>query len=179
MIYDFKVKNYKNETVSLDKYRDKVVMVVNSATKCGLTPQYEQLQAMYLKYQDQGFEILDFPCNQFLKQSPLEDDKIDEFCTMNYQTTFDRFKKIDVNGKDAIPLYVWLKEQQKESVNDDESLKFEKLVKKFTFGNKPNDIKWNFTKFLIDRNGNVVTRFSPSYSLENVEIEVEKLLNSK
>lgn len=178
-LYDFKVKDNKNETVSLDKYQDKVVMIVNSATKCGLTPQYEQLQALYLKYKDQGFEILDFPSNQFLKQSPLEDNEIQEFCTLNYQTTFDRFKKIDVNGSEASPLYVWLKEQKKEGISDEQSLKFEKSVKIFTIGNKPSDIKWNFTKFLIDRNGNVASRFSPSYDIKNIEVEIEKLLENK
>lgn len=175
-LYDFKVMNNKNENISLEKYHDKVVLIVNTATKCGLTNQYEELEKLYQKYVSQGFEILDFPCNQFLKQSPLNDDKIEEFCKLNYQTSFDRFKKIEVNGENASPLYIWLKEQRKKDTNDARSLKFEKTIKLFTLTNKPHDIKWNFTKFLVDRNGNVACRFSPAYPIDKIDAEIKKLL---
>ena len=144
-IYDFEVKTNKSETVSLKKYEGKVLLIVNTATKCGLTPQYEGLEALYEKYVDQGFEILDFPCNQFAFQAPGDDEKIDSFCKLKYDTKFPRFAKIKVNGDDADPLYVYLKSE------------------------KTGRIKWNFTKFLIDKNGNVVERFEPTTKPEEIE----------
>lgn len=175
-IYDFTVKDAKGKDVSLAEYTGKVLLVVNTATKCGLTPQYEALEALYKKYHDRGLEILDFPCNQFLKQAPGTDEEIGAFCTLNYGTTFPRFSKIDVNGKDAAPLYVWLKEQAPEDMGDDKSASFEKKVKMLTLKNKPGDIKWNFGKFLIDKNGNVAGRYSPAYTPEQLEQEIETLL---
>ncbi len=151
--YDFKVMSNKGEEVSLSDYEGKVLLVVNTATGCGFTPQYEGLQNMYEKYNEKGFEILDFPCNQFAFQAPGNDDKINQFCTVKYKTTFPRFKKIKVNGSDAAPLYKYLKE------NSD--------------GKR---IKWNFTKFLIDRQGNIVGRFAPSDTPASLEAEVEKYL---
>ncbi|MBO5494294.1 MAG: glutathione peroxidase [Eubacterium sp.] len=151
--YDFKVMSNKGEEVSLSDYEGKVLLVVNTATGCGFTPQYEGLQNMYDKYNEKGFEILDFPCNQFAFQAPGNDDKINQFCTVKYKTTFPRFKKIKVNGSDAAPLYKYLKE------NSD--------------GKR---IKWNFTKFLIDRQGNIVGRFAPSDTPASLEAEVEKYL---
>lgn len=175
-IYDFTVQNAKGEAISLSEYRGKVLLVVNTATKCGLTPQYEALETLYKKYRGQGFEILDFPCNQFMKQAPGTDEEIEGFCTLHYGTTFPRFAKLDVNGKDAAPLYVWLKEQMPEDDGDNASASFEKKVKMFTLKNKPGDIKWNFGKFLIDRNGNVAGRFSPAYTPEKLEQQIEALL---
>ncbi len=175
-IYDFTVKNNLGRSVSLKNYDGKVLLVVNTATKCGLTPQYEGLQELYKKYQDKGLEILDFPANQFLEQAPGTDEEINEFCTINYSTTFPRFSKIEVNGENAHPLYVWLKKERSEDTGDTESNAFEERVKQYTPDNKPGDIKWNFGKFLIDQKGNVVARFSPAYSLDKVEAEINKLL---
>lgn len=175
-IYDFIVRDNHGNDVSLSDYKGRVLLIVNTATKCGLTPQYEALQSVYDKYHDRGFEVLDFPCNQFLKQAPGTDEEISEFCTLNYSTKFPRFAKVDVNGKDAAPLYVWLKEQAPTDLGDDNTKAFEKKVKMLTLGNKPHDIKWNFGKFMIDRNGEVVARYSPAYTPEKLEQEIEKLL---
>ena len=175
-IYDFTVANNKGEWVSLANYTGKVLLVVNTATKCGLTPQYTALQELYDKYQGKGLEILDFPCNQFLNQAPESDAGISEFCSLHYGTTFPRFAKIDVNGKNAAPLYVWLKEEAPQDQGDESTKAFEKKVKVFTLGSKKHDIKWNFGKFLIDRQGNVAARYSPAYLPENLEKEIEALL---
>ena len=154
-IYDFKVTNNKGDLVDLSIYKGKVLLVVNTATGCGFTPQYKGLQELYDKYKENGFEILDFPCNGFLFQAPGSDDKIDQFCTLKYNTTFPRFTKIKVNGRKADPLYKYL--------TSDES----------GFGGK---IKWNFTKFLIDREGKVINRFAPSEKPEKFEAEVSKAI---
>ena len=151
-IYDFTVKDKKGNDVSLSEYKGKVLLIVNTATKCGLTPQYDALEALYEKYHDQGFEILDFPCNQFLAQAPGSVEEIDSFCTLRFNTKFPRFGKIKVNGKEADPLYVYLKEQ------------------------RPGRIEWNFAKFLIDREGNVVERVSSKTKPETMTESIEKLL---
>ena len=140
-IYDFKVLNQSGEEVSLEEYRGKVLLIVNTATKCGFTPQYEALEAMYEELKDNGFEILDFPCNQFLHQAPGSDEDINSFCKLKYNTKFTRFKKIEVKGDNINPLYKWLICQNEKR--------------------KPVSIKWNFTKFLINKNGEVVARFGP------------------
>lgn len=155
-IYDFNVKDSSGNDVSLSQYKGKVLLVVNTATGCGFTPQYKGLQELYDKYKAQGFEILDFPCNQFANQAPGTDAEISEFCTLRYQTTFPRFKKIDVNGENADPLYKYLKEAKK--------------------GFCKSNIKWNFTKFLIDRDGNVVKRFAPVKTPAAIEKEIAGLL---
>ena len=148
-IYDFTVTNNKGKSVSLKEYEGKVLLIVNTATRCGLTPQYDGLEALYEKYRDQGFEILDFPCNQFAFQDPGDAEKIDSFCKLKYGTKFPRFAKIKVNGSGADPLYVYLKEQ------------------------KPGRIKWNFAKFLIGRNGNVVERYAPTDKPITLEKAIE------
>ncbi|HBC96220.1 MAG TPA: glutathione peroxidase [Clostridium sp.] len=155
-IYDYTVKNNKGIDVSMKEYEGKVLLIVNTATKCGFTPQYKGLQDLYEKYQSQGFEILDFPCNQFANQAPGSNEEIANFCNIKYGITFAQFSKIDVNGKNESPLYTYLKSQQGG-----------------TFGNK---IKWNFTKFLVDRKGNVVERFAPVTAPEKVAVKIEKLL---
>ncbi len=155
-IYDYTVKNNKGIDVSMKEYEGKVLLIVNTATKCGFTPQYKGLQDLYEKYQSQGFEILDFPCNQFANQAPGSNEEIANFCNIKYGITFAQFSKIDVNGKNESPLYTYLKSQQGG-----------------TFGNK---IKWNFTKFLVDRKGNVVKRFAPVTAPEKVAVKIEKLL---
>jgi len=154
--YDFTVKDQKNNDVCLDLYKDKVLLIVNTATGCGFTPQYKGLQELYDAHQHQGFEILDFPCNQFMNQAPGSDAEITNFCTLNYGTTFPRFHKVEVNGKDAAPLFLWLKAQKG--------------------GLLDGSIKWNFTKFLIDKNGNVVNRYAPTTKPEDIEADIVKLL---
>ncbi len=155
-IYDYTVKDTKGQEVSLSEYKGKVLLIVNTATGCGFTPQYEGLQKLYDTYQKDGFEILDFPCNQFGNQAPGSDDEIVEFCQMKYNTTFKQFSKIEVNGDNESPLYTYLKSQ-----------------KGGALGKK---IKWNFTKFLVDREGNVVDRFGPSEKPEKIESDIKKLL---
>jgi glutathione peroxidase len=175
-IYDFTVKDNTGRDVSLKDYEGKVLLVVNTATKCGLTPQYELLEKLYEKYKDKGFAVLDFPSNQFLKQAPGTDGEINDFCTLNYNTTFPRFHKTDVNGKDADPLFVWLKEQAPEDKGDKASQAFEKKVKLLARNKAASDIKWNFGKFLVDRQGNVAGRYSPAYTGEMLEQDIEALL---
>ncbi|AXQ79048.1 glutathione peroxidase [Streptococcus chenjunshii] len=155
-LYDFTVKAQDQSDVSLRDYQGSVVLVVNTATGCGLTPQYEGLQKLYDTYRTQGFTILDFPCNQFMGQAPGTAEEINSFCTLNYQTTFPRFAKIEVNGKNTVPLYQWLKAE-----------------KKGPLGQK---IEWNFAKFLIDRQGNVVQRFSSKTEPDDIDAAVQKLL---
>lgn len=175
-VYDFTAKTNEGEMISLSEYKGKVLLIVNTATKCGLTPQYEALEALYQKYKDKGFVVLDFPCNQFLNQAPGTDEEISEFCTLNYNTTFPRFSKIDVNGENTHPLFIWLKEQASEDKGDEDSKAFEEKVKSLVPLAKKGDIKWNFGKFLIDRDGNVHDRYSPAYKPEQLEAEIEKLL---
>ena len=155
-IYDFKVRSAKGEDVPMTKYQGKVILIVNTATGCGFTPQYEGLQKLYDKYKDKGFEILDFPCNQFGHQAPGTEDEIQEFCTMKYKTTFPLFAKIDVNGKDAEPLFEYLKKQKGGFLGD--------------------DIKWNFTKFLVSREGTVMERYAPVTKPEKIESDILKFL---
>ncbi len=155
-IYDFTVKDISGAEVSLGKYRGKVLLIVNTATGCGFTPQYEGLQELYEKYNSSGFEVLDFPCNQFAGQAPGTEDEIVSFCQVKFGVSFDQFSKIRVNGEGEEPLYTYLKSQ-----------------KTGKFGSQ---IKWNFTKFLIDREGNVVARYAPMTRPEMIENAVKELL---
>ena len=178
-VYDFTVKDRKGEDVSLDTYRGKLLLIVNTATGCGFTPHYEPLEAMYKDFKDRDFEILDFPCNQFQNQAPGSDDEIHEFCTVKFGTDFPQFKKIDVNGDTADPLFAWLA-TEKPSEGFGKGLK-NKAISKFADANnkKYGDkayIKWNFTKFLVDREGNVVARFEPTVDMKEVRDAVEKAL---
>jgi glutathione peroxidase len=157
-IYDYTVTDNKGKDVSLAAFSGKVLLIVNTATECGFTPQYKGLQQLYEAYQGRGFEILDFPCNQFGGQAPGTDEEIERFCAVKYHTTFPRFAKIDVNGSNASPLYKYLKSCQK--------------------GILTPDIKWNFTKFLIDRNGNAAARFAPAEKPETLAKEIEKMLEA-
>ena len=155
-LYDFSVLNQDNQEISLDAYRGKVLLVVNTATGCALTPQYQGLQELYDCYQEQGFEILDFSCNQFMGQAPGNAEEINAFCSLHYQTTFPRFAKIKVNGKEADPLYVWLKDQKS--------------------GPLGKRIEWNFAKFLIGRDGQVFERFSSKTDPQQIEEAIQALL---
>lgn len=156
-IYSFKVKNDKGEEVSLEQYKGKVLLIVNTATRCGFTPQYKDLEAIYEKYNEQGFEILDFPCNQFGGQAPGTIAEIKEFCSTNYNVKFTQFDKIEVNGENEHPLYTYLKANAE---------------------NK-NNIRWNFTKFLISPDGKILKRFESADKMEDVESAVAQALNTE
>ncbi len=155
-IYNYTVKDGQEKDVSLKNYEGKILLIVNTATKCGFTPQYKGLEELYEKYNEEGFEILDFPCNQFKNQAPGTNEEITGFCQINFGTKFPQFAKIDVNGDNEDPLYTYLKSQQK--------------------GTSSSEIKWNFTKFLIDKKGNVVNRFESKTTPEEIDPEIKKLL---
>lgn len=156
-IYDFTMKDVDGNMISFSDYRDKVLLIVNTATGCGFTPQYEGLQDLYEKYKDNGLEILDFPCNQFGGQAPGTDEEIVDFCQSRYGVTFKQFSKIEVNGENEAPLYTFLKSQQG--------------------GMLGSNIKWNFTKFLVDKNGKVTDRFAPVDKPEKLESKIKELLS--
>jgi len=178
-VYDFTVKDRLLNDVSLSEYKGKVLLIVNTATGCGFTPQYEPLEEMYKELRDRGFEILDFPCNQFANQAPGNSDEIHNFCTLKFGTEFPQFSKIDVNGENADPLFVFLA-TEKPFEGFGKGIK-SAMLEKFTkannkkFGDKAY-IKWNFTKFLIDREGNVIARFEPTAQMSFVKEEIEKAL---
>ena len=177
-IYDVVVKKRDGKDFSLGELKGKVMLVVNTATGCGFTPQYEGLEKLYEKYHDKGLEILDFPCDQFGHQAPGTDAEIHEFCTMKYNTKFDQFAKIEVNGENESKLYTILKENIKtENVSGLKNKMAMKAIEKIsTTCKKDGDIKWNFTKFLVDRNGNVVKRFDPTFNPMDIESDIIKLI---
>ena len=178
-IYDLTVTNAKGEEVSLKNYEGKVVVVVNTATGCGFTPQYKDLEEMYEAYHDKGLEIIDVPCNQFAGQTPGTDEEIHEFCTLNYNTQFPQMKKADVNGENEIPLFAYLKSQKgfEGFGKGVKALAMNTMLAKIDKNYKNNpDIKWNFTKFVVDREGNVVARFEPTADMKEVKKCVESLL---
>jgi glutathione peroxidase len=152
-IYDFEVKTINGETISMNMFQNKVLLIVNVASKCGFTSQYEGLENLYEKYKNKGFAILGFPCNQFMNQEPLNEDDIKSFCSITYGVTFPMFAKIDVNGEHTHPLYAYLKEAQKGLLGIEA-------------------IKWNFTKFLVDKSGIVVNRFAPATKPESLELDI-------
>lgn len=155
-LYDIDVLDYQGNLHSLKEYEGKVLLIVNTAIHCGFTSQYKDLEQLYETYHAQGFEVLDFPCNQFHQQASESDDEINQFCTLNYDTKFPRFQKIEVNGENQHPLYIFLKSQQHGILNE--------------------DIKWNFTKFLIDRKGNVIKRYPPVERPLRIAKKIEELL---
>ena len=157
-IYDIEVQDIDHNTVKLEKYQGKVMLIINVASKCGYTGQYAQLQDLYEKYSNKGLSILGFPCNQFLSQEPGTEEQIKNFCMTSFGVTFDMFSKINVNGKNTHPLYKFLKENAGGLLTD--------------------DIKWNFTKFLIDREGNVVERYAPSTKPKDIAVDIEALLQN-
>ena len=177
-IYDYSVKKRSGEEISLNEYKGKVLLIVNTATGCGFTPQYEGLEKLYKEYHEKGLEILDFPCNQFGNQAPGSDDEIHEFCTLKYKTTFDQLAKVDVNGENESPVWTYLKSQK--GFEGFPGIKGKVLVPVAKamdpdYKNNPN-IKWNFTKFLVDREGNVVARFESTVEPEKIEDEIKKLI---
>lgn len=178
-VYDFNLKDKKGNDVSLSEYKGKVLMIVNTATGCGFTPQYEVLEDMYKRFKADGLEILDVPCNQFGHQAPGSDEEISQFCTMKFGTDFPQFKKADVNGKNELPLYTWLKSQKGCESSFDEKIAsvMEKLYNESNDEpRKKDDIQWNFTKFIINRKGEVVARFEANADMKQVEECISALL---
>ncbi len=177
-IYDFTVKAQDGSDVNLSQFAGKAILVVNTATGCGFTPQYEELQNIYEELNEKGLVILDFPCNQFGAQAPGDDEEIHDFCTGRYGITFPQYHKIDVNGETADPLYKWLTANTKfEGFEGAAKLVLTPIVKKMDSDYKNNgNIKWNFTKILIDREGNICARFEPTASLERVKAKIVEVL---
>ena len=179
--YDYKVTAPDGTEVSMNDFEGKVVLVVNTATGCGFTPHYKDIEEMYEKYHDQGLEVLDIPCNQFAGQTPGTDEEIHEFCTLHYNTHFPQMKKSDVNGENELPLYTYLKSQQgfKGFGMSPAGIAMSAMCKKIDKDYKKNpDIKWNFTKFVVDREGNVVARFEPTAKMEDVAKFVGELVEA-
>lgn len=155
-VYDFTVKSSKGEEIPLSKYEGKALLIVNTATKCGFAPQFDGLEKLQQEYADRGFEVLGFPCNQFMNQEPVEDDEMENVCKVNFGVSFPLFAKVDVNGSSAHPLYQYLKKEKKGTIGS--------------------DVKWNFTKFLVNQHGEVIERFAPTTKPEKIEPEIQKLL---
>ena len=180
-IYDINVVDKDGNSVPLDKYRGDVLLIVNTATECGFTPQYEPLMDMYRKYHDMGFEILDFPCNQFGHQAPGSADEISNFCTMHFGVTFPQFAKVDVNGDKASELFKYLKNAAPFNgfdMSQPMSKEMDTMLRSTDENyDKSPDIKWNFTKFLVDKDGNVVARFEPTDDMKKIDAAISKLLN--
>lgn len=179
-VYDFEVLGIDGKNASLEEYKGKVMLIVNSATKCGFTPQYDDLEKLYEKFNDKGFVVLDFPCNQFNEQAPGSNEEIVSFCQMNFGVSYPMFSKIDVNGENEDPLYTFLKQEQpfvRLNPEHPSTPKLESIIgeKDPDFRNNSN-IKWNFTKFLIDREGNVIRRFEPTHNMADVEEKIKELL---
>ena len=180
-IYDITVKDIDGSDVSLASYKGKVLLIVNVASKCGLTPQYEGLEALYLKYKDQGLEILAFPCNQFLGQEPGTNEEIQSFCSLNYNVTFPLFDKVDVNGENESPLYTYLKEQAPfkgypEGTEDFAAMLDEIHQKTGTGFDQGDAIRWNFGKFLVSKDGKNIMRFEPMVSPTELEADIQRML---
>ena len=178
-IYDLTVEAADGSQLALKDYEGKVILVVNTATGCGFTPHYKDIEEMFEKYHDRGFEIIDVPCNQFMGQTPGTDEEIHEFCTLHYNTQFPQMKKSDVNGENAIPLFKYLKSQKgfEGFGKGPKALAMAAMLKKIDKDYKNNpEIKWNFTKFVVDRQGNVEARFEPTADMKLVDKCVESLL---
>ena len=177
-IYNYSIIDRNGSEVSLKDYKGKTLIIVNTATGCGFTPQYEGLEKLYKKYHDKGLEVIDIPCNQFGSQAPGSDDEIHEFCTLKYNTSFEQFTKSDVNGENELPLYTYLKEQIKEDkidgLKNKIAMKGIEKISKTT--KKDGDIKWNFTKFLVDKEGKVIERYSPTFKPEDMEEDIKKII---
>lgn len=179
-VYDFNVLDRKGNEVSLSEYKGKILLIVNTATRCGFTPQYEELETLYKVYKDKWLEILDFPCNQFGQQAPGSEEEIHSFCQLNYGTEFPQFKKIEVNGENQSPLFAYLK-AQKGFAGFDLNHKIGALLHDMMlkadpdYASKP-DIKWNFTKFLINQQGEVVARYEPTHDIKLIEQNIVNLL---
>lgn len=180
-LYNITVKTREDKDFELKKLKGKVLLIVNTATGCGFTPQYEAIETLYEKYHDAGFEVLDFPCNQFGHQAPGTDSEIKQFCTAKYNTKFDQFKKIEVNGENESPVFTVLKkacpDEKPEGMKN--KLAMKAVAKISTTCKKKGDIVWNFTKFIVDKNGNVVGRFDPTYDPAKLDSTIKNLLEEK
>ena len=177
--YDLSVISASGEEISMKAFEGKVVLIVNTATGCGFTPHYKDIEAMYEKYHDRGFEVIDVPCNQFAGQTPGTDEEIHEFCTLKYNTRFPQMKKSDVNGENAIPLFKFLKSEKgfEGFGKGPKALAMSAMLSKIDKDYKNNpEIKWNFTKFVVDRDGNVVARFEPTAKMDSIDKCVKGLL---
>lgn len=174
-IYDYSIKKQNGTNQQLSDFKGKVLLIVNTATKCGFTQQYEGLEDLYEQFSADGFEILDFPCNQFKEQAPGSDQEINEFCQLNYGTSFSRFAKIDVNGPNASSLYQWLRKEkpQDEGKNAED---FASKIRSLSENTEDNAILWNFTKFLVDAEGNVLHRYSPTVTPDEIKKDILQLI---
>lgn len=178
-VYDYEYTSIENKAVKMSEYEGRVLLIVNTASKCGFTPQYEGLEELYRTYQDKGLTVIGFPCNQFMEQEPGTDHEIAEFCSLRFGVTFPLSQKIDVREDSAVPLYKYLTAQKGfEGFNRGlKALAMETMLKlKYKDGYEDNQIKWNFTKFLIDRKGNVVARFEPTVEPKDIAQDIEALL---
>lgn len=175
-IYDFTVKDTQGNDVALSDYKGKVLLIVNTATECGFTPQYEGLEELYKEFKDQPFEILDFPCNQFLNQAPGSNEEIANFCKTKFGTEFTTFGKIDVNGENEAPLYTFLKDAQPQGIADAGTAAFLAKLEEVTDVYRGSNIKWNFTKFLVDKEGKVVARYEPNIEPKRFVKKIQELL---
>lgn len=175
-LYQYSVKDIKKNDVALKDYEGKVLLIVNTASGCGFTPQYEGLENLYKQYTDKGFEILDFPCNQFMNQAPGSDEELATFCQMKFGTTFKTFAKVNVNGEDADPLFKYLRSEAPNEYEDEKVNSFKKVINDLKQTFTGDSIKWNFTKFLVDRNGKVIARFAPNFKPEDLTSFIEKVL---
>lgn len=178
-IYDYKLVDGQGNEVSMKDYEGKVVLVVNTATGCGFTPQYKDIEAIYEKFHDQGLEVIDIPCNQFAGQAPESDEEIHEFCQLHYNTQFPQMKKSDVNGENELPIYTFLKSQKgfEGFGKGPKALAMSAMLKKIDKNYKnTSDIKWNFTKFLVNRSGEVIARFEPTQKMTDVKEAVAALI---
>ena len=178
-IYEYSVKDAQGKEIQLSEFEGKIMLIVNTATGCGFTPHYEDLERIYEKFHERGLEIIDIPCNQFGGQAPGSDEEIHEFCTLHYNTKFPQMKKSDVNGENELPLFTYLKQEQG-FMGLGEHQYIENLEKMLAANDpdwdKKSDIKWNFTKFIVDRKGNVVERFEPTEEMKNIEVYLEKMI---
>ncbi len=175
-LYQYSVKDVQKNDVSLKEYEGKVLLIVNTASGCGFTPQYDGLESLYKEYKDQGFEILDFPCNQFMNQAPGTDEELASFCQMKFGTTFKTFAKVEVNGENADPLFKLLRHEAPTEHEDEKAHGFKKVLSDLKQSFTGDSIKWNFTKFLVDREGKVVARFAPTFKPEDIKGHIEKLI---
>ncbi len=179
-LYDIQVSAMDGKAMQLSAFAGKVLLIVNTATHCGFTPQYDELEKIYKQYKDEGFEILDFPCNQFKEQAPGSIEEINQFCTLNFGTTFKRFAKLEVNGEAEHPLYTYLKSKKGFAGFNPQHEKSARLTERMRAADpefeKDSSIKWNFTKFLVDRNGEVVARFEPTSFMAEIEEKIKALL---
>ncbi|MDY6065498.1 MAG: glutathione peroxidase [Finegoldia sp.] len=176
-VYDFEVKTQGGESKSLKDYEGKILLIVNTATRCGFTPQYDELQALYEKYKDQGFEILDFPSNQFMEQAPESDSEIGSFCQINFGVTFPQFAKIDVLGDNKAPLFKYLEDNTAfKGFSGEEAEELDQLSKENAKKEGEGNIGWNFTKFLIGKDGEIAARFEPTDDIKEVEAKIKELI---